>query len=77
MTVDPFECRYSASAEVRLAGELPNGRWVDLRVYSIPMPEAMGVLPHALLALEAAWVAAWDAAAQQTGATKGSDDTAI
>ena len=65
VTVDPFEYRYSASAQMRLAGELPNGRWVDFRVYSIPMPETMGALPDALATLEAAWVAAWDAAAQQ------------
>lgn len=69
VTVDPFEFLYSASAEVRLAGELPTGRWVDFRVYSIPMREVMGALPHALVALEAAWVAAWDAAASgETGA---------
>ena len=63
VTVDPFEYQYFASAEIRLAGELPNGRWVDLRVYSIPMNEVMDALPNALLVLEAAWVAAWDASA--------------
>ena len=69
VTVDPFEFLYSASAEIRLAGELPNGRWVDFRVYSIPMREVMGALPHALAALEAAWVAAWDTAAPEEACT--------
>ena len=72
VTVDPFEFQYSASAEVRLAGELPNGRWVDFRVYNIPMRETMGALPDALVTLEAAWVAAWDAAARQAGADQAS-----
>ena len=63
VTVDPFEYTYNASAEIRLSGELPNGRWVDFRVYSIPMHEVMDALPGALQVLESAWVAAWDAVA--------------
>ena len=51
-----------ASAEIRLTGEMPNGRWVDFKVYSIPMDEVMCSLPGALKELEAAWVAAWDTA---------------
>ena len=72
VTVDPFECRYGASAEIRLAGALPGGRWVDFRIYSIPMREVMDALPDALATLEAAWVAAWDAAARQAGADQAS-----
>ena len=42
VTVDPFEYTYNASAEIRLSGELPNGRWVDFRVYSIPNARGHG-----------------------------------
>lgn len=52
------------SAEVHLTGELPSGHWVDLRVYSVPMAEVMDALPGAMDELQAAWVAAWDAAAR-------------
>lgn len=68
VTVNPFQFemhgRTNASAEVRLAGEMPNGRWVDFRVYSIPTGEVMDALPGSLQALEAAWIAAWDTAKQ-------------
>ena len=66
VTVNPFQFdirgHVSASAEIRLTGEIPNGRWVDFKVYSIPMDEVMCSLPGALNELEAAWVAAWDTA---------------
>lgn len=66
VTVNPYQFAINghthSSAEIRLAGEMPNGRWVDFRVYSVPMKEVMDALPGALDALESAWVAAWDTA---------------
>ena len=66
VTVNPFQFdirgHVSASAEIRLTGEIPNGRWVDFKVYSVPMTEVMDALPGAMQTLEAAWVAAWDTA---------------
>ena len=66
ITVNPYQFdmrgHVYASAEIRLIGEMPNGRWVDFKVYSILMDEVMCSLPGALEELEAAWVAAWDAA---------------
>ena len=66
VTVNPYQFdmrgHVYASAEIRLTGEMPNGRWVDFKVYSIPMDEVMCSLPGALKVLEAAWVAAWDTA---------------
>ena len=65
-TVNPYQFdmhgNTHASAEIRLVGEMPNGQWIDFKVYSVPMHEVMDVLPGALKALEAAWVAAWDTA---------------
>ena len=66
VTVNPFQFDIrglvSASAEIRLTGEIPGGRWVDFKVYSVPMTEVMDALPGAMQTLEAAWVAAWDTA---------------
>lgn len=68
VTVNPYQFDMHgithSSAEIRLVGEIQNGQWVDFRAYSIPMAEVMDALPGALKALEAAWVAAWDAAEQ-------------
>ena len=65
-TVNPYQFdmhgNTHASAEIRLVGEMPNGQWIDFKVYSVPMHEVMDVLPGALKALDAAWVAAWDTA---------------
>lgn len=46
------------SVEFSVCGEMPNGRWVDLRVYSVPMDEAMDAIEPARKALFAAWTAA-------------------
>ena len=66
VTVNPYQFdmrgHVYASAEIRLTGEMPNGRWVDFKVYSIPMDEVMCSIPGALNELEAAWAAAWDTA---------------
>ena len=66
VTVNPYQFdmhgHTHSSAELRMVGEMPNGRWVDFKVYSIPMDEVMCSLPGALNELEAAWVAAWDTA---------------
>lgn len=68
ITVNPYQFDMHgithSSAEIRLAGEMPDGQWVDFRAYSIAMAEVMDALPGALKALEAAWVAAWDTANQ-------------
>ena len=68
VTVNPsqFDMRghVYASAEIRLTGEIPNRRWVDFKVYSVPMTEVIDALPSALQTLESAWVASWDAAKQ-------------
>lgn len=46
------------SVEFSVCGELPNGRWVELKVYSVPMDEAMEAIDPARKALFAAWTAA-------------------
>lgn len=51
-----------SSVEFEVAGELPNGRWCNFKLYSVPMAEALYAIPHATAALTASWEAAHGAA---------------
>ena len=44
-------------ATFRLCAELPTGRWVDFRVYNIPLSEVIPAIESAKSALFAAWEA--------------------
>ena len=60
--VDPYEFEHygtlHSSVKFRVCGEVNPGRWVDLRVYSVPMSECIESIPDATAILKAAWNAA-------------------
>lgn len=60
--LEPFSfemnAKFMSSVTFRLCGELPNGRWVDFKVYSVDMDEAMQEIEPAKAVLFAAWEAA-------------------
>jgi hypothetical protein len=64
LIVEPFEFTHPhdgsvhRSVQFRLVGELPCGEWADLRIYSVPIDKAMGLLPVADTILRATWEAA-------------------
>lgn len=71
--IEPSSFDYSgvkhSSATFRLCGELPNGHWVDLRVYSVPVSEVMAAVEPAKAALFAAWEASVAATQTKEGPT--------
>ena len=43
------------SVEFRLCGEVPGGRWLDLKLYSVPMNDCIQTIPTAMALLGSAW----------------------
>ena len=58
LTIEPYSYTMFSTAEFKLAGELPNGRWVEFKVYSVPLNEVAETIESAKTVLLASWEAA-------------------